>query len=111
MFAPVGLSPICSFIREDSRDSRATEIFPAFAGAVFVRTIAAPGAASAGPSFPTRLYSMIRPILWSLFLLTAITLAPAAKAASPAEVYDDFEDRTLSKLWDTDRFEPGAVLL
>lgn len=43
--------------------------------------------------------------------LLAIALAPAAYAAANAEVYDDFEGSTLNKVWDTDRFEPGAVKL
>ena len=29
--------------------------------------------------------------------------------AAPLDVYDGFETLDLSKTWDTDRFEPGAV--
>lgn len=38
--------------------------------------------------------------------------APVAKAAVPAiDVYDGFETASLSKVWDTSRFVPGAVTM
>ena len=46
---------------------------------------------------------------WAL-LSGGISRAQVASATAPAmDVYDGFETAGLSKVWDTDRFEPGAV--
>src|ERR1017187_7726567 len=50
----------------------------------------------------------IFPLVVSLSLLFVGT-SPAEDTTAPLDVYDGFETSNLSKLWDTDRFAPGAV--
>jgi hypothetical protein len=43
------------------------------------------------------------------FLLLSAGISRAQDTATPLEVYDGFETTTLSNIWSTDRFAPGAV--
>ncbi len=53
-----------------------------------------------------RLNSILRVIGFSLL---SAGVSHAQSATAPIDVYDGFETPTLSKLWSTDRFAPGAV--
>lgn len=50
--------------------------------------------------------------IWCTFAIACLMfVASIARGApaSPLDVYDGFETAALSKIWDSDRFEPGAV--
>src|SRR5271154_6546812 len=50
----------------------------------------------------------MRCIILALVLLSSLHLQPQSQ---PIDIYDGFESPTLSDLWETSRFEPGAVTL
>ncbi len=52
----------------------------------------------------------IRGVMTVLSLLSAV-ISRTSGATAPLDVYDGFETPTLSKVWDTHRFAPGAVQL
>jgi len=57
-----------------------------------------------------KLQSILKLVAGLLFLSTVISRAADAPATGPLlDVYDGFETSTLSQVWDTDRFVPGAV--
>jgi hypothetical protein len=55
--------------------------------------------------------AVIRPARNIFPLLLAVALLPVARAAPEKEVYDGFEGRKLSDVWDLDRCVPGSVEL
>jgi hypothetical protein len=58
-----------------------------------------------------RLDAAMRPARQILPLLFAVALLPGCRAAPDGEVYDGFDGRKLSDVWDLDRCVPGSVEL
>jgi hypothetical protein len=52
---------------------------------------------------------LFRLLAVALILLAGLSHAQVTNSPAPIDVYDGFETTSLSKLWSTDRFEPGAV--